>query len=180
MLTSSFKTASEIFAVPIQWFPSLPPRVASSPYIVEDAYPKIVKPEGVDETTWAALQPELTQAIWTAAEAYIAARFSNYVPSEKLQAEMTEGLWQQLAASLPNEIWHEPKGAIVNTVQDAVIAETIETIWSSVYREVAIGTLQIEDLDFNRPELGPVAWEARGDSLLRPSADPRTEANLFL
>ena len=49
LLTSSFKTANEIFAVPIQWFPNLPPRVASSPYIVEDAYPKIEKPMAVDE-----------------------------------------------------------------------------------------------------------------------------------
>ena len=178
LLTSSFKTANEIFAVPIQWFPSLPPRVTSSPYIVEDAYPKIEKPVTVDERTWAALQPELTQAIWTTAEEYIAARFSNYVPSEKLQTEMTEGLWQQLAASLPDEIWHETTASVVNTVQDAVISETIETIWSSVYREVAIGTLQIEDLDFNRPEIGLVTWEARIDSHLRPSAEPRTAANL--
>ena len=178
LLTSSFKTANEIFAVPIQWFPSFPPRVTSSPYIVEDAYPKIEKPMVVDETVWAALQPELIQAIWTTAEEYIAARFSNYVPSEKLQTEMTEGLWQQLAASLPDEIWHETTASIVNTVQDAVISETIETIWSSVYREVAIGTLQIEDLDFNRPEIGLVTWEARIGSHLRPSADPRTAANL--
>ena len=178
LLTSSFKTANEIFAVPIQWFPSLPPRVTSSPYIVEDAYPKIEKPVMVDETTWAALQPELTQAIWTTAEEYIAARFPNYVPSEKLQTEMTEGLWQQLAASLPDEIWHETTASIVNAVQDAVISETIETIWSSVYREVAIGTLQIEDLDFNRPEIGLVTWEARIGSHLRPSNDPRTAANL--
>ena len=180
LLTSSFKTANEIFAVPIQWFPSLPPRVASSPYVVEDAYPKIEKPMAVDETAWEELQPTLTQAIWTKAQSHITAnaQLSNYVPSEKLQAEMIEGLWQQLAASLPNEIWHETTASIVNTVQDAVIAETIETIWSSVYREVAIGTLQIEDLDFNRPEIGLVTWEARGGSHLRPSADPRTEANL--
>ena len=46
LLTSSFKTANEIFAVPIQWFPSFPPRVAASPYIVENAYPKIEKPDG--------------------------------------------------------------------------------------------------------------------------------------
>ena len=178
LLTSSFKTANEIFAVPIQWFPSFPPRVASSPYIVEDAYPKIEKPEMVDEAVWEGLQPVLTQAIWTRAEGYIAARFSNYVPSEKLQTEMTEGLWQQLAASLPNEIWHETTASIVNTVQDAVIPETIETIWSSVYREVAIGTLQIEDLNFNRPEIGPVAWKARIGTHLRPSANPQTATNL--
>ena len=178
LLTSSFKTANEIFAVPIQWFPSLPPRVASSPYIVEDAYPKIEKPAVVDETMWAALQPELTQAIWTKAAGYIAARFPNYVPSEELQTEMTEGLWQQLAASLPDEIWQEPTTSIISTVQNAVIPETIDTIWSSVYREVAIGVLQIEDFDFNRPEIGLVTWEARIGTHLRPSSDPRTAANL--
>ena len=86
LLTSSFKTANEIFAVPIQWFPNLPPRIASSPYVVEDAYPEIKKPVVVDETAWEGLQPELTQAIWTKAQAHIAAnaQFSNYVPSEKI------------------------------------------------------------------------------------------------
>ena len=108
LLTSSFKTANEIFAVPIQWFPSLPPRVASSPYVVEDAYPKIEKPTAVDETTWQTLQPQLTQIIWEEAEAHIAAsaQLSNYISSPELQTEIIEGLWQQLVAGLPDEVWN--------------------------------------------------------------------------
>ena len=52
LLTSSFKTANEIFAVPIEWFPNLPPRVASSPYIVEDAYPKTANEILKDRWRW--------------------------------------------------------------------------------------------------------------------------------
>ena len=182
LLTSSFKTANEIFAVPIQWFPSFPPRVASSPYIVEDAYPKIEKPEMVDETAWEALQPTLTQAIWTKAQTHIVAnaQLSNYVPSQKLQTEMTEGLWQQLVTGLPDEIWHGTNTSIIAAVQDAVIPETVDTIWGSVYREVAFGTLQIEDLDFNRTPVEDVKWEiAQGtDARIRPSVDTQTVASL--
>ncbi|RKU07475.1 hypothetical protein C6503_24655 [Candidatus Poribacteria bacterium] len=182
LLTSSFKTANEIFAVPIQWFPSLPPRVAASPYVLKDAYPKIEKPVMVDETAWNELQPALTQAIWTKAQAHIAAnvQFSNYVASEQLQTEIIEGLWQQLVMTLPDEIWHETTDSVVSAVQDAVIPEVVDTIWSSVYREVGIGTLQIEDIDFNRTPIEAVEWETTSgtSTQIRPSEDTQTVANL--
>ena len=180
LLTSSFKTANEIFAVPIQWFPSFPPRVASSPYVVEDAYPKIEKPIGVDETVWEGLQTELTQAIWTKAETHIAAnaQLSNYVPSEQLQTEIIEGLWQQLVPSLSDEVWHGTTASVVTAVQDAVIPEMVDTIWGSVYREVAIGTLQIEDIDFSRTQIASVDWEAKAGTRIRPSEDTQTAASL--
>ena len=182
LLTSSFKTANEIFAVPIQWFPSFPPRVAASPYIVEDAYPKIEKPTMIDDTTWNELQPGLTQAIWTKAQTHIAAnaQLSNYVPSQKLQTEMIEGLWQQLVTTLPDEIWRGTNTSIIAAVQDTVIPETVDTIWGSVYREVAFGTLQIEDLDFNRTPIEDVKWDiSQGtDARIRPAVDTQTVASL--
>ncbi|MXV74226.1 ABC transporter permease subunit [Candidatus Poribacteria bacterium] len=182
LLTSSFKTANEIFAVPIQWFPSFPPRVTSSPYIIEDAYPKIEKPMTVDKTKWDELQPELTQAIWTKAQGHIAAntQFSNYVPSEQLQTEIIEGLWQQLVTTLPDEIWHETTESVATAVQDAVIPEIVDTIWGSVYREVGIGTLQIEDIDFNRTPIETVKWETASETSTRihPSEDTQTVASL--
>ena len=180
LLTSSFKTANEIFAVPIQWFPSFPPRVTSSPYIVENAYPKIEKPMAVDKTVWETLHPELTQAIWMETQTHIAAnaQHSNYVPSEELQTEITEGLWQQLVTSLPDEVWNGTQASIVTAVQDAIIPEAIDTIWSSVYREIAIGTLQIEDIDFNRTSIASIDWEAEAETRIRLSDDARTAASL--
>ena len=182
LLTSSFKTANEIFAVPIQWFPNLPPRVASSPYILEDAYPKIEKPTAVDDTTWNELQPQLTQAIWAKAQSHIAAnaQLSNYVPSEELRTEITEGLWQQLVTTLPDEVWRGTTVSVVTAVQDAVIPEAVDTIWGSVYREVAIGTLQIEDIAFNRTPIEGVKWETASETRtrIRPSEDTQTLANL--
>ena len=182
LLTSSFKTANEIFAVPIQWFPSFPPRVAASPYVVEDAYPKIEKPIAVDETAWETLQPTLTQAIWAKAQSHIAAnaQLSNSVPSEELRTEITEGLWQQLVTTLPDEVWRGTTAAVVTAVQDAVIPEAVDTIWGSVYREVAIGTLQIEDIAFNRTPIEDVKWETASETRthIRPSEDTQTIANL--
>ena len=180
LLTSSFKTANEIFAVPIQVFPSFPPRVASSPYIIEDAYGNIEKPEAVDETVWETLAPELTQTIWTQAETHIAAntQLSNYVHSEKLQREITEGLWRQFVMGLPDTVWRGTSTSIVAAVQEAIIPEAVDTIWSSVYREVAVGDLQIEDIDFNRPSIKAGTWEAETGTRIRTSADPQTAANL--
>ena len=180
LLTSSFKTASEIFAVPIQWFPNLPPRVASSPYIVEDVYPKIEKPMAVDEAGWKALQPQLTQIIWAEAQSHIAAngKFSNYVSSEELQTEIIEGLWQQLVAGLPDEVWNGTTDSVTTAVRDTIIPEAVDTIWGSVYREVAVGTLQIEDLDFNRTPIEVVNWEAETGTRIRTSDDLQTAASL--
>ena len=180
LLTSSFKTASEIFAVPIQWFPNLPPRVASSPYIVEDAYPKIEKPMAVNEAGWEALQPQLTQIIWAEAQTHIAAngKFSNYVSSEELQTEIIEGLWQQLVAGLPDEVWNGTTDSVTAAVRDTIIPEAVDTIWGSVYREVAVGTLQIEDLDFNRTPIEVVNWEAETGTRIRTSDDLQTAASL--
>ena len=180
LLTSSFKTANEIFAVPIQWFPHLPPRVAASPYIVEDAYPKIEKPGAVDEAAWKTLQPQLTQTIWSAAQTHIAAntKLANYVPSEELQIEIIEGLWQQLVAGLPDEVWNDTTNAVTAAVRDAIIPEAVDTIWGSVYREVAVGTLQIEDLDFNRTPIEGVNWEVGTGTRIRASDDLQTAASL--
>ena len=181
LLTSSFKTANEIFAVPIQLFPSFPQRVESSPYIVENAYRNIEKPDAVaDEMVWETLAPELTQAVWTQAKAHAAAnaQLSNYVPSKELQAEIVEGLWQQLVTSLPDEVWEGTRESIVAAVQEAIIPEAVGTIWGSVYREVAVGTLQIEDLDFNRPPIESVRWKAETGTRIRTSSDSQTAANL--
>ena len=180
LLTSSFKTANEIFAVPIQWFPNLPPRVASSPYIVEDAYPKIEKPMAVDEAVWKTLQPQLTQIIWAKAQAHIAAsgKFSNYVSSEELQTEIIEGLWRQLVAGLPDEVWNGTTDSVTAAVRDTIIPEAVDTIWGSVYREVAVGTLRIEDLDFNRTPIEVVNWEAETGTRIRTSDDLQTAASL--
>ena len=181
LLTSSFKTANEIFAVPIQLFPSFPQRVESSPYIVENAYRNIEKPDAVaDEMVWETLAPELTQAVWTQAKAHAAAnaQLSNYVPSKELQAEIVEGLWQQLVTSLPDEVWDGTRESIVAAVQEAIIPEAVGTIWGSVYREVAVGTLQIEDLDFNRPPIESVRWKAETGTSIRTSSDSQTAANL--
>ena len=180
LLTSSFKTANEIFAVPIQWFPSLPPRVAASPYTLENAYREIEKPKAVDEAVWEALAPELTQIVWKQAQAHLAAnpQLSNYVPSEELQTETVQGLWQQLIAGLPDEVWRGTTPSILARVEAAVIPEAVDTIWSSVYREVAIGTLQIEDLDFNRPAIESVQWEAETGTRIRTSEDAQTAANI--
>ena len=180
LLTSSFKTANEIFAVPIQWLPNLPPRVASSPYIVEDAYPKIEKPMAVDEAGWKTLQPQLTQIIWAEAQSHIAAngKFSNYVSSEELQTEIIEGLWQQLVAGLPDEVWNGTTDSVTTAVRDTIIPEAVDTIWGSVYREVAVGTLQIEDLDFNRTPIEVVNWEAETGTRIRTSDDLQTAASL--
>jgi ABC-type glycerol-3-phosphate transport system permease component len=167
LLSSSFKTANEVFAVPIRWFPKLPPRVTSSPHIATNAYSKIKKPASVDLGVWKKLQTELEQVIWKNTQEHIAINpqfvTSNF--SEDLQTEMTKGVWQQHVASLSTEVWSGTTESIVKHVENSIIPETIETIWNSVYRQVQLGTLEIEDIEFNRMEVESTKWEADSDTL---------------
>lgn len=180
LLASSFKTANEIFAVPIQWLPKLPPRVETSPYIVTDAYPIMKKPKAMDAATWETLQPQLEEAIWEEVQAHLStnARLANHVPSTALRAEITEGIWHGLPGrdGLPIA---EPV-ALITEVQRAIIPEAIDTIWDAVYREVAVGTLQIEDVQFNRTSVTNIAWQPASDTLknIRKSDDAQTQASL--
>lgn len=180
LLASSFKTANEIFAVPIQWLPKLPPRVETSPYIVTDAYPMMKKPKAMDAATWETLQPQLEEAIWEEVQAHLStnARLANHIPSTALRTEITEGIWHGLPGrdGLPIA---EPV-ALIAEVQRAIIPEAIDTIWDAVYREVAVGTLQIEDVQFNRTSVTNIAWKPASDTLknIRKSDDAQTQANL--
>ncbi len=180
LLTSSFKTANEIFAVPVQWFPKFPPRVETSPYIVTDAYPAMKKPKAMEAATWKALQPQLEEAIWTEVQTHLSAnaRLANHVPSTELRAEVTEGIWH----GLPNKegLLSANPSSFTTEVRRAIIPEAIDTIWDAVYREVAVGTLQIEDVEFNRTPVADVKWEAASDTLksIRVSEDRQTAASL--
>ena len=165
LLSSSFKTADEVFAVPIQWFPKLPPHITSSPYIVNDTYPKIKKPTSVDSEVWQTLQLEIEQEIWKNVQEHIAGnpQLASSVLYEDLQTTMVKGLWQQHVTTLPPEVWSGTTESIANQVKNVIIPETIETIWKNIYRQVALGTIEIEDVEFNRIKIDSVKWNA--DSL---------------
>lgn len=167
LLSSSFKTADEVFAVPIRWFPKLPPRITSSPYILTDVYPKIKRPTTVDPDTWKTLKPKLESVIWKNVQEHITTnpRLTPSNFSEDLQTEMTEGVWQQHVATLPTDVWNGTTESIINQVEDSIIPETIDTIWNSVYRQVNLGTIEIEDIEFNRMEIESIKWETDSDTL---------------
>jgi ABC-type glycerol-3-phosphate transport system permease component len=165
LVTSSFKTANEIFAVPIKWLPDLPPRLNASPYVRQDAYSSIQKPEALDNTTWMALREQLPTLLWDRAQKYLVGK--PYDPRLETEAreEMIQGLWSQLIARLSNEVWKQSASDIASAIRDAVIPEATLTIWDSLYREVALGAIQIEDVNFNQIPVEMVQWEKASDNV---------------
>ena len=160
LIGSSFKTADEIFAVPIRWFPKLPPRINSSPYVVSTAYPKIKKPKSVDNTTWQTLQPALENVIREKAQLHIDAKpqVIEFNLKQDLITEITEGVWQQTISTLPNNVWDNPTMSIVTQLEKSIIPEMLNTIWNNVYRQIAIESIEIEDIEFNRYKIDPGIW----------------------
>ena len=161
LLSSSFKTADEVFAVPIRWLPKLPPRIASSPYIVTDVYPKIKRPTSVTSEKWKMLQPTLERTIWENVQEQFGEklRLSTSNLSEEIQTEITQGVWQQHITTFTSDMWNESIESIVNKVESTIIPETIETIWRNIYRQVVVGIIEIEDLEFNRFTVDTVKWD---------------------
>ena len=97
LLSSSFKTADEVFAVPIQWLPKLPPRINASPYILSKTYPPLKKPDEMNSKDWGSILPNLKQRIWRKIQEHLSEH--SYPLNEKqntlFKTEMIEGVWMQ-------------------------------------------------------------------------------------
>ena len=169
LFSSSFKTANEIFAVPIEFFPNLPPRVSSSPYIVTNTYPKIQKPKSLDSETWTTLQPDLERVIWNNVQTHIPNNtiLNDAVLTKDLRTVLIQGVWQHHVATLPAEVWNNTAESITNTIVQSIIPETIKTIIESVYRQVTLGIIEIEDVEFNRTVISSIEWESDSEIKLQ-------------
>lgn len=173
LISSSFKTANEVFAVPIRWLPKLPPRITSSPYIITDLYPEIKKPTSVDKDTWETIQPEIEDMIWKKAREQFQAnpQLASTILSEDLQTEITQGIWQQNIATLPTAVWKANNETLVDTVENAIIPETIQTILKNIYKQVTMGTIEIEDVEFKKTKIESVDWESDAATITRIQDD---------
>lgn len=166
LVSSSFKNAEEIFAVPIRWLPKLPPRVNTSPYVVTDVYPKIKRHKHIDKDRWNALQPELENVLRKKVQTYMEGnpQIGDSKVSQELLTEMTEGVWQQTVVPIPIEIWNESTSAIVTRVEKAILLETLKTIWDNIYRQLAFETIEIEDDEFRRYKIDNAEWDSKTDT----------------
>lgn len=182
LISSSFKTADEIFAVPIRWLPKLPPRITSSPYVLSNVYPKVKKPHAVDRTTWKTLQPALETVIWNKAQEHFEEILTqpNSGLTQQGQTEIIEGVWQQHVTTLPVEFWDRTNDSIVTEIEKAIIPETIETILNNIYRQTALETIEIEDIEFNRYKIDSINWRTDSEAikLVQQSEGSTVKTNL--
>ncbi len=162
LLSSSFKTADEVFAVPIQWLPKLPPRTNASPYISSKTYPTLEKPEELNSKDWVSILPNLKQSIWRKIQEYLAEPLDNF--NEKQRAlfknEMIEGVWMQHSPNLTNKVWEGTQADIIRKVENGIISETVQTVYENVTQQVSVGPIVIEDIDFKRITIDSVAWKS--------------------
>lgn len=162
LLSSSFKTADEVFAVPIQWLPKLPPRINVSPYILSQAYPSLNKPDALNSEDWMGILPDLKQQIWTKIQEHLSE--DSYPLNEKqytlFKTEMIEGVWAQHSPILTNKVREGTQADIIRQVENGLISETIQTVYENVTRQVSVGSIVIEDIDFNRKIIDSAQWES--------------------
>ena len=176
LLSSSFKTADEVFAVPIQWLPKLPPRINASPYILSKAYPPLKKPDELNSKDWGSILPKLKQQIWRKIQEHLSEH--SYPLNEKqnrlFKTEMIEGVWMQHSPNLPNKIWEGTHADIVRQVENGIISETVQTVYENVIQQVSVGTIVIEDIDFKRITIDSVEWKSDEIKILESSKTHNT------
>ena len=183
LLSSSFKTAEEVFTVPIQWFPKLPPRINSSPYILSKTYPSLKKPEELNSKDWLNILPKLKLRIWSKIQTHLSENSFSFTEKQNtlFKTEMIQGVWLQHAPDLSNKLWDSTQEDIIRTQEDiirtqediirtqediirqienGIISETVQTVYENVIRQVAVGSIVIEDIDFKRITIDSVEWES--------------------
>ncbi len=162
LLSSSFKTADEVFAVPIQWLPKLPPRINSSPYILSKTYPPLKKPEEVNSNDWISILPNLEQRIWRKIQEHLSEHSYPHNENQYIlfKTEMIEGVWMHHSPNLPKKLWEGTQEDIIYQVENGIISETVQTVYENVIRQVSVGSIVIEDIDFKRITIDSVVWES--------------------
>ena len=169
LLSSSFKTAEEVFTVPIQWFPKLPPRINSSPYILSKTYPSLKKPGELNSKDWLSILPKLKLRIWSKIQTHLSENSFSFTEKQNtlFKTEMIQGVWLQHAPNLSNKLWDSTQEDIIRTQEDiirqienGIISETVQTVYENVIRQVAVGSIVIEDIDFKRITIDSVEWES--------------------
>lgn len=162
LLSSSFKTADEVFAVPIRWLPKLPPKITTSPYILSNTYPSMNKPEELNSKDWVRILPILRESIWKKIQTYLPENpFPDYDNQNTLfQTEMVEGVWMIQSSNLPRTIWEGTQEEIINKIENGITPDSVQSVYENVTRQVSIGTLMIEDIDFKRIPIDTINWES--------------------
>ena len=176
LLSSSFKTADEVFAVPIQWLPKLPPQINASPYILSKTYPPLKKPEELNSKDWVSILPNLKQRIWRKIQEHLSEH--SYPLNEKqntlFKTEMIEGVWMQHSPNLPNKLWEGTQADIIRQVENGIISETVQTVYENVTRQVSVGSIVIEDIDFKRITIDSVEWKSDMIGIIKSSKTHNT------
>lgn len=176
LLSSSFKTADEIFAVPIQWLPKLPPRINTSPYILSKAYPSLKKPDELNSNEWVSILPKLKQQIWRKIQEHLSVH--SYPLNEKqntlFKTEMIEGVWMKHSPNLPNKLWEGTQADIISQVENGIISETVQTVYENVTQQVSVGTIVIEDIDFKQITIDSVEWKSDWIKIIKSSKTHNT------
>lgn len=162
LLSSSFKTADEVFAVPIQWLPKLPPKINSSPYILSKTYPSLKKPEELNSKDWVSILHKLKLGIWRKIQAHLSENAYTFTEQQNtlFETEMIEGVWVQHSPNLPKNIWEGSHADIISQLENGIISETVQSVYENITRHVSVGTIVIEDIDFKRIIIDSVDWES--------------------
>lgn len=178
LVGTSFKYTEELGIYPPRWVPSVPPAVRQSPYVTTETCKPVAPPRRLSPERWLSLRPRLEQAFWEKARPLLGVLLTPELDAAATRAALFEGLWENLAPSLPDRAWDGTDEAICNTLLAKLDAERLDDVWLAVHRGVALRRPSLTDTERHElvlpaaadsePDLG---WRA-GNAAVRLRTQP--------
>lgn len=178
LLGTSWKLDKEIQQEDFSLLPQRPMPRTVSPYIDERTFGEIRPPEQVDVDVWNEWASEAVRGeIGKQVDAWQNARAGQFpLDPAVLRTELIEGVFKNVVAVLPYEVWKRDEPAFRLAVRSAVTQQMLSDAFAQCYRYFALGTVLVKDTDYRIHDLTdgrPVEelWHAAtGRASIKPDA----------
>jgi len=135
MVSTSFKSDSEIMEVPPKWFPKVPDNVRISPFLI--APEKVLPPAGVSDADWKVILPELERFAWN--------RIVEHEDSNcfrvLIDGESNDSTWEEKMAAVSGNRWSVWRKQMIDAVLSNAMSEVEFTPGEKISREQVAGVV---------------------------------------
>jgi ABC-type glycerol-3-phosphate transport system permease component len=179
LVGTSWKLDKEVQSEQITIFPQRPVPRAASPYIDDQQFPDLEKPEHKDigRHRWdgwmrAALEEEIGRVV----DAFRDDRTAG-LDAAAMRTELIEGVFSRLRHLLPDEAWRDEEMTFREKVRGALHPQLVADAFNQSYRYFALGKVMVKDTQYNIHDLSgqtPVEelWKVdAGPALIRPGVE---------
>lgn len=154
LVGTSWKLDKEIQSKEINILPQSPAPRAVSPYVDDRTFNEIACPQDADPADWDKwIRQAAVDEISHAVDAWRADSPIGDLPTDELQTELAEGVFEQLVAVLPLKTWSTDEPTLRETIRKTIKPRFIRDSYDQSYRYFALGKIIMKDRDYRIHQL---------------------------